>query len=196
MEDYYQKYHRAYYERTSLVNPSPFLSPLLEFLPPGSTILDIGCGSGRDMLWLKGRGFKVIGLERSAGLAGLAREHIGMEIIEADFETYDLSAFEPDAIISVGSLVHIPHERMPGLLTRITSPLKMGGKVLLTLKEGEGSRTDDFGRIFYFWRDEDLQPIFADIGFGVLDFKRQTSAIREHDAWLGYVLEKHSTDHK
>jgi len=34
---------------------------------------ELGCGSGRDLLWLKNRGFHVIGFERSPGLAELCR---------------------------------------------------------------------------------------------------------------------------
>ena len=142
------------------------------------------------MLWLKNRGYKVIGLELSTGLAELAREHSGLEVIEADFETYDPTNLNADAFILVGSLVHIHHARIPALLARLTSKLKVRGKVFLTLKEGLGSSDDRFGRTFFYWRDEDLRHIFAEIGLKVLDFRRQISMIRKNDVWLGYVLEK------
>ena len=43
-------------------------------------VLDIGCGSGRDLKWLRERGFSVTGFERSKGLAALARRHAGGRI--------------------------------------------------------------------------------------------------------------------
>jgi cyclopropane fatty-acyl-phospholipid synthase-like methyltransferase len=100
-------------------------------LNPGATILDVGCGSGRDLLWFKQRGFNVIGLERSGGLAKLAGENTGSQIIEADFEKYDFSQLSADAIALVGAIVHIPHNKMPEVLTSITRALKKDSNILL-----------------------------------------------------------------
>jgi len=57
MKDFYRENHREYFERTFNIDPSTFLSQLVAKLPPGSFILDVGCGSGRDLLWLKNCGF-------------------------------------------------------------------------------------------------------------------------------------------
>ena len=82
MNDYYQHNYKAYHEKTFHIDPSSFLEPLAGRLPPDAFILDVGCGSGRDLLWMKKQGF-----ERSPGLAELARENAGCEVIKADFET-------------------------------------------------------------------------------------------------------------
>ena len=88
---FYHTHARDYYNQTIEVDPTSFLSPLINYLQPGSKILDIGCGSGRDMLWLNKRGFHCTGLERSPELAALARQHTGLPVIEADFESFDFS---------------------------------------------------------------------------------------------------------
>jgi SAM-dependent methyltransferase len=190
VKDYYHKHPNEYHEQTFHIDPTPFLTPLAYHLKPGDTILDIGCGSGRDLLWFKQRGFHVIGFERSSGLAELARENVGCEVFEGDFETHDFSDIHADAILLVGALVHVPHERVNDILQHVTNGLKEGGKVLITLKEGDGRYTDDQGRVSYLWKDTDLRKIFADLNFCILDFKKQISLVRESDTWLGYVLEK------
>ncbi|MGA9179151.1 MAG: methyltransferase domain-containing protein, partial [Desulfobacterales bacterium] len=81
MSDYYQKNYTAYHEKTFSIDPSSFLTPLAQRLPPEAFILDVGCGSGRDLLWMKKRGFEVIGFERSEGLAELARNNADCEVI-------------------------------------------------------------------------------------------------------------------
>jgi SAM-dependent methyltransferase len=110
-----------YFKQTVQVGPSSFLSPLINHLQPGSKILDTGCGSGRDMLWLGELGFDCTGLEYSPELAALAREHSGQPVIEADFETFDFSRMNMDAVLLIGALVHIPHERFPLALSDIRS---------------------------------------------------------------------------
>jgi SAM-dependent methyltransferase len=86
MDDYYEENCREYNEATVAIDPSSFLAPLLARIEPPATILDVGCGSGRDMLWFKERGFRVTGFERSSGLAELARKHSGCPVTEGDKE--------------------------------------------------------------------------------------------------------------
>ena len=197
MNDYYTVHFQAYHQETFTVDPEPFLAPFVRHLSPGCRVMDAGCGSGRDLLWLKRQGFKVVGFERSAGLAALARKNAGCEVIEGDFETYDFSAIPFDAVLLCGALVHVPHDRLPGVLANIVgSPEGLaaaGGRrkacmVYVSLKEGSGKFTDARGRVFYLWQDERLGPLFADRGFSVVDFKRSLSADREGKTWLGYVL--------
>ena len=88
---FYHTHAQDYFNQTIQVDPSSFLLPLVKHLAPGSTVLDVGCGSGRDMLWLSGRGFPCTGLERSPDLAALARQHTGLSVIVADFEAFDFS---------------------------------------------------------------------------------------------------------
>ena len=91
MDDYYKKNYQIYHERTFKIDPSPFLKPFLKFLPENASILDLGCGSGRDLIWFKMKGLKITGFERSKRLAKLAKELSGCEVIDGDFEKYDFS---------------------------------------------------------------------------------------------------------
>jgi len=190
MSDFYQEDYKAYHEKTFSIDPSSFLQPLVKRIRPGASILDVGCGSGRDILWMKNKGFKVIGFERSPGLAELARNNTGCKVIDGDFETYDFSTFRVDAVILVGAFVHIPHDRFPEIFKRITSTLSNNGYVLITLKEGSGTRTDSDGRTFYLWQDETARTLFNTLDFKVGDFSRSVSKTGSGESWLGYVLEK------
>lgn len=190
MSDYYQRNFKKYHEKTFFIDPSNFLSPLVKRLAPGSGILDVGCGSGRDLLWLKKQGFKVKSFERSPGLVEIAKENTGCEVIEGDFELYDFSILSVDAIVLVGALVHIPHGKIKKILDRITQALCSHGRLFVSLKEGEGTNTDSYGRVFYLWQDKDLRALFTELGFRVLEFLRQISKIGTDEVWLGYVLEK------
>ncbi|WP_028573795.1 class I SAM-dependent methyltransferase [Desulfonatronovibrio hydrogenovorans] len=186
---FYQTHAQDYFNQTIEVDPSSFLLPLVEHLTPGSKVLDIGCGSGRDMLWLSERGFHCKGLERSPDLAALARDHTGLPVIEADFESYDLSRMNMDAVLLIGALVHLPYERFSPVLTNILKALKPGGHALITMKQGQGRQEADDGRIFYLWDREDLSRVFKVNGLICVDSSVQTSQVRETDIWLSFVLQ-------
>ena len=190
MSDYYQKKFKEYHKKTFNIDPSSFLLPLSERLSPGACILDIGCGSGRDLLWFKNRGFNVIGFERSPGLAGLAGKNAGCEVIEGDFKTYDFSRLSVDAIVLVAALVHLPHSKVPAALNSIIRALKDDGYILLSLKKGAGNTSDSHGRVFYLWNDAELRELFKDLEFDVIDYFQQSSVIGSDEVWIEYVLEK------
>lgn len=190
MSDYYQKNYKAYHEKTFSIDPSSFLEPLAQRLPPEAFVLDVGCGSGRDLLWMKKRGFEVIGFERSPGLAELARENADCEVIEGDFETYDFSSIFVDGVMLVGALVHVPQERFSEVFKNITVSISRRGNVLITLKQGRGDMTGADGRTFYLWEDPKAREMFKSLGFKVCDFASAVSKTGSGDLWLSYVLDK------
>ena len=190
MTDYYQTHYQAYFDRTVAVDSAGFLTPFIQRLRPGESILDIGCGSGRDLLWLTEQGFSATGFERSAGLAALARRHSGCDVIEGDFEAFDFSTFSFDAIMASGAFVHLPHHRLSPLLHHIRQALVPGGLFYLSLKQGENTRTDSLGRTFYAWRDGELRKLFRTLRCEVVFFDVSPSARGTGDQWLGYILEQ------
>ena len=204
MPDFYQDNYIAYHEKTFFVDPAPWLEPLADRLEPGARILDVGCGSGRDLAWLKKHGYLVTGFERSKGLAGLARENTGCEVVPGDFRTFDFSGMAMDAVVMTGVLVHLPYPDLPGVFQNIIRALAdRPGKpvsghanhgsaslVSISLKEGDGIYRDSDGRTFYLWQDRELRKIFTGCGFTVLDFRRRPSALNTAETWLGYLLGK------
>ena len=192
MDDYYEDNHQQYFDSTVGIDPSVFLEPLANQLKPLATILDIGCGSGRDMLWFARRGFRPTGFERSTSLVTLARKHSNCPVIEGDFSRFDFSGLEFSALVFVGSLVHISPKALPTIIESTCQALSPGGMLLITLKEGKGSSRAADGRVFTLWARQDIEKVFADSNLHVIDFSRQISKIRSDDIWLGYVLRYNS----
>jgi len=188
MTDFYEANCEEYFLSTVDIEPSSFLYPLADLLQPGATVLDVGCGSGRDLLWLSEHGFQPTGFERSPKLADMARNHSLCPVIEGDFDSYDFSSLHFDALVLVGALVHVSKPEFPVILNSICQALVRSGHVLLTLKEGSGSKMFKDGRVFTLWAREELEAIFADSNLEVVNFTRSTSKLPADDVWLGYVL--------
>lgn len=77
-------------------------------LPPGGTVLDVGCGSGRPIAKrLANLGFRVTGVDASAPLLAHARDLIPQaEWIEADMRDLDLGR-RFDGVLAWCSLFHL-----------------------------------------------------------------------------------------
>jgi len=187
MHDFYETNARAYFERTNRVDPGPLLAPLLPHLQPGSAILDIGCGSGRDLKWLTAKGFQPTGLERSPSLAVLASEHSNCPVTIADFFEYQ-PPIHYDCILLIGTLVHLSKPDFPKALRKVTRMLKSGGIMFLSMKAWGGSEKSEDGRVFQLWSDSELRREFSRLELKILDHSRSRSLLGNRDVWLGYIL--------
>jgi SAM-dependent methyltransferase len=127
MSDFYEKNHEEYFQTTVGIDPSSFLTPLIRFLHNRATILDIGCGSGRDLLWLRRHGFSPTGFEISPSLAKLATQHSTCPVIEGDFLRYDFSIHSFDALVFFGSLVHVSRELLEPVIITTSRALEENG---------------------------------------------------------------------
>jgi len=188
LSSYYEENHQQYFNSTIGIDPSVFLEPLAKLLEPQATILDIGCGSGRDLLWFAQQGFQPTGFEQSPSLVRLAREHADCPVIEGDFYRYNFSNLQFSALVFVGSLVHLSRGNLPAILQTTCQALVPNGLTLITMKEGFGTSLADDGRVFTLWQKEEIEKIFAANNLHILDFSRQVSKLRSDDIWLGYVL--------
>lgn len=72
------------------------------------TILDFGCGPGRDLKTLSGLGHTAIGLEGAPSFAAMARADTGCEVWQQDFLKLDLPAERFDGIFANAALFHVP----------------------------------------------------------------------------------------
>ena len=132
MSSFYEKNHQNYFDSTFKIDSDNFLSPLAKHLNAGVSILDVGCGSGRDLLWGVQQGYEVVGFEQSPGLAKLARQHSRCTVIEGDFTLYDFSSLSFSALIFVGSLVHLSKEELPIILKSTCRALVPGGIIFIS----------------------------------------------------------------
>lgn len=187
MRDFYETNARAYFERTNRVDPEPILAPLLPYLRPGSAILDIGCGSGRDIKWLTSKGFQPAGLERSPSLAVLASEHSNCPVTIADLFEYQ-PPIHYDCVLLIGTLVHLAKPDFPKALRKVMRMLKAGGILYLSMKAWGGSEKSEDGRVFQLWSDAELRREFGRLELEILEHSRSRSLLGNRDVWLGYIL--------
>jgi len=86
----------------------------LSEIPPGGSILEIGCGPAKATLPFARRGYSMLCLELGENLAALAAEHCrpypAVEIQNIAFEDWSLSKGAFDLVISAGAFHWIPPE--------------------------------------------------------------------------------------
>lgn len=143
---YYQCNARQFFESTVAVDMAEIRDRFTALLPAHGSVLDAGCGSGRDAKAFVEQGFQVEAFDASPELAELASQHSGLPVKVMRFQELDAVA-RYDGIWSCASLLHVPLAELPQVFRRLAQALKAGGVLYASFKHGQGERVDN-GRAF------------------------------------------------
>lgn len=165
---FYEGNADVYAQQTASVDLTGLHQKFLSLLPKGGRILDVGCGSGRDLRIFKRLGFDCIGIDPSSNLAHIAHEYSGCEIILAGVENLDFkSCF--DGVWACASLLHLPRHHFSSALNRILIALKPAGVLFISMQQGAGEFVAPDGRFYSRYSSPELNELVADAGFVVLE---------------------------
>ena len=149
--DYYQTYAKDFFSQTINVDMQNVYHPFLENLPSGKqTILDIGCGSGRDSVFFANKGFEVVAIDGSKSLIDLAKQtdtRIDWQCLRFDEIAKQSWQNQFTGIWACASLLHVPFDDLPKILNDLLSCLRPTGILYASFKYGDNEREKD-GRFF------------------------------------------------
>jgi SAM-dependent methyltransferase len=139
------------------------LHRFLDGLVPGATILELGCGGGRDAEAMIERGFEVTPTDGSPGLAAEAERRLGRPVRIMRFEELDATtAF--DAVWANASLLHVPAPQLARILGKVRCALRSGGRAFASFKSGEAPGRDSLGRYYNFSSEAALRAAYETAG--------------------------------
>jgi 2-polyprenyl-3-methyl-5-hydroxy-6-metoxy-1,4-benzoquinol methylase len=115
-------------------DPNDFLKETIKMIPPGSRILCLAEGEGRNAVYLASLGFRVTALDQSSvGLSKLTQlaseKNVHVETILADLSEYKIEANTWDAIVSIWC--HLPSTLRKIVYSDCVKGLKHGGLFIL-----------------------------------------------------------------
>ncbi len=137
--DYYDINASGFFESTFKVDMESLYQPFLRYLPDHAVILDLGCGSGRDTLAFKNKGYQVAAMDYSKELVDKASRLSGVVVrFESFYELSELNQY--DGIWACASLLHCERKRLHEVLEKILKALKVNGICYMSFKYGAGDR--------------------------------------------------------
>ena len=130
-----------FWEDTRDHDVSQNIDALLSYIygDPPFSILDFGCGPGRDLKIFSERGHRAVGLEGSAQFSAMAIKHSGCEVLRQDFLKLELPVAAFDGVFANASLFHIPGQELPRVLLELKASLKPGGVLFASNPRGDNS---------------------------------------------------------
>jgi SAM-dependent methyltransferase len=154
---------------------------------PPYSILDFGCGPGRDLAAFRALGHHAIGLDGTPAFVEMARA-AGHEVWQQDFTQPDLPRARFEGVFANASLFHVPRTVLPRVLQQLHATLRPGGVLFSSNPRGrneEGWNGERYGSFHDLaaWRE-----FLTAAGFIELEhYYRPEGLPLEQQPWLATV---------
>jgi SAM-dependent methyltransferase len=142
---------------------SRHLPSFLALLPPRGRILELGCGGGWDAGAMIAAGFDVDPTDGTPEIARKAEQRLGRRVRVMCFDALDARKIY-DAVWASASLLHVPRNFLPDILTLVFAALKPGGLHFASYKGGGTEGRDRYGRYFNYLSPDDLTDAYRRSG--------------------------------
>ncbi|WP_406533611.1 class I SAM-dependent methyltransferase [Methanobrevibacter sp.] len=187
--NYYDENAQEFFDGTVDADMSQHHEEFLKLIPENGTILDAGCGSGRDTLKFKSLGYNVKAIDGSEEMCKLASEYSGVDVKHMQFQDINFID-EIDGIWASASLLHVPSEEIEYVLDKLKNSLRKTGILYASFKYGdfEGERN---GRFFNDLTEDTAIDLFEKTGFEVIKtWLTNDSRPERKDRWTNILVRK------
>lgn len=110
--DYYNRNAAVFSETTKNVDFSEVQQIFTNYLSSDASILDFGCGSGRDAKCFIDHGYYVTATDGSEVICKMATDYTGIQVKQMLFEELD-DRNKYDGIWACASILHLSREKLP-----------------------------------------------------------------------------------
>jgi len=170
-----------------------YLKKLNSLLRPNSTILDLGCGSGKPIdEFFVNHGHKIIGIDICPEQIKMARKNIPTgSFMVKDVAILKESEFKIEAVVSFYTIFHLPRKKHQQIFKTINSFLDKNGLLLVTMGASNWEGIENFYGASMYWSHYGPQKnkeIIEKAGFKILLDEIDTAGGEKHQIILAGKL--------
>lgn len=190
---HYEYNAQQFFDGTIGHDVSQNISALLGALQsePPFTILDLGCGPGRDLKTFATMGHRAIGLDGAQRFVEMARAYSGCEVWRQDLLHLDLPLAMFDGIYANAVLFHVPSQALPQVLETLFAAIKPGGVLFSSNPRGQNQEGWNGDRYGSYYDAATWERFVTAAGFEpVHHYYRPEGLPRDQQPWLASVWRK------
>ncbi|MBU2639865.1 MAG: class I SAM-dependent methyltransferase, partial [Nanoarchaeota archaeon] len=152
------------------------LNRFISLMPKNGKILDLGCGSGRDVQYFIDYSLDAMGIDASEKLIEEGKRRVPT----GKFEVMDITKlnFEDgifDGVWAQDSISYVSKDELGGVLKKVNSILKSNGMFFVSVRKGSGEKTVKHEKVgeeeifTTFFTKEELEEYLKKNGFEIMN---------------------------
>lgn len=191
----YRKHARAWTElRGQFLYEKAWLDHFLSLIPEHSTILDLGCGSGKPIAaYLIEKGHFVVGVDSSEVMIEMVQQNFPEQRwIQADMRTWMLDQ-KFHGILAWDSFFHLTQDDQRAMFSIFQKHAKQGTALMFTSGPRHGEAIGDlFGDALYHssLSQEEYRALLKQHGFEVVKMVAEDPDCAGHTVWLAKKIDE------
>ena len=188
--EYYNSHANDYFDKTSRIELNELYETFLSFIPVGGRIVDLGCGSGRDVKWFGEHGYQAFGIDASEELIRISKDAWDIPVEVGLIENW--KAEEPfDGIWCCASLMHLDEQKVTKFFSNLKYNLKKSGVLFISVKSGIKTGFDEDGRFLANYSEEEIRSLVdASEGLRIVRLWYTADELSRNDfRWLNAIIQ-------
>jgi 2-polyprenyl-3-methyl-5-hydroxy-6-metoxy-1,4-benzoquinol methylase len=178
--------------RTKTLMESEYLNLIVNSVPDGGSVLDLGCGTGEPIAqFFIGKGFKITGIDGSKKMIELCKKRFPSERwIISDMRNINLNQ-QFDVVLAWHSFFHLDQDSQRKMFEIFEAHIKPGGILAFTSGEEEGEVwSDNGGQMLYHasLSTKEYEKLLAENAFKILLHKVRDIECGEATVWVAQKI--------
>lgn len=189
--NYYEKNASEFIETSLHADMTKMYEAFLRYIPEYGSILDAGCGSGRDSKFFCDKGYEVMAFDAAETMCTYASKLIGQPVQNMTFDEVDFQN-KFDGVWACASLLHISRTHVLQIIDKLIEALVPGGVMYASWKSGAGERMSG-ERFFCDFNEESIRQLMQENnGIEILNIwtTGDVRADRINEYWVNVLLRK------
>ncbi len=183
MDNIYYLNPQEYIKATFDADMSKEYSFYLHHLKPNASILDVGFGSARDMVYFKKAGYKVYGIDLEDEFVKHAKG-LGLDCEYANIISFE-SDTKFDGIWACSSLIHFTSDQLVDVFEKIKSLLSDDGVCYCSFKYGEWE-----GYIAERYQTYINEEKLKKYDLNIIDMHISKDSLNRGNNWISFIFKK------
>jgi ubiquinone/menaquinone biosynthesis C-methylase UbiE len=153
----------------------------------GKTVLDAGCGSGRDLRYFLDEKLKPVGVDLSIGMLTEAKARGKGDYLQMDMRSLGFRDKAFDGIWARSSVLHARKADVAAMFSEFRRVLKEDGVLYVQLIEGEGEKMLETPsvpgekRFYSLYQQHEAEAMLQDAGFALLASYTEKDILTKYD---------------